>query len=70
MYESGMKVCLYEMYCDVKEDGITRGSSLRYVVENLGGGHYLLADTKRSAHQGRGRIYDQWSIKKSCGWWI
>ena len=69
-YEDGMKVRIHKEYCDFKDDGITRESDLRYVVMEMpGGGHYLLAKTKKQAENGEGWIYDEHSIREQCGWW-
>lgn len=34
----------------------------KYCVCSLGDNHYLIADTKKELNEGRGHIYDIWSI--------
>lgn len=65
--EAGMKVRINKMYCDVKADGVTRESNLRYVVMNMDDGYVLLAKTKRMAENGEGYIHSIHDIIKVVG---
>ena len=71
--EDGMKVRINENYCDVSDDGWSRKSDIRYVVvaelSKANKDFCLLADTKKNAINGYGRIYHRSVIEKVIGWW-